>query len=198
MAGGVFHVMTYSDKIKDPKWQKKRLEILNRDGFRCLACGDTKNTLHVHHCYYVTGREPWEYHGKALKTLCIKCHDAVHMRNESGEKLSDWWERWARADHICDEFEEFDQMFSRLFSDINSGGKTQPASHLIISTVMLLGQDRFNEEGNQDVDTKSRSERLAKFYEAAMAGVFTEEFVQDMVEKTIELSQSHNAVESGK
>jgi hypothetical protein len=190
--------MTYSDKLKDPKWQNKRLEILNRDGFKCLACGDTKNTLHVHHCYYVSGREPWQYGGKALKTLCTKCHDAVHMRNESGEEESDWWDRYGKAANICDEFEQFNEWFYILFSDINSGGKTQPASHLILSTVRLLGEERFNDKDDKGGDTKSRSERLAKFYEAGMAGVFTDEFVQDMVRKTIELSQVHNAVKSRK
>ena len=32
--------MGYSEKLKDPRWQKKRLEILERDNFRCQYCGD--------------------------------------------------------------------------------------------------------------------------------------------------------------
>jgi len=27
--------LTYSEKLKDPRWQKKRLEILSRDNFTC-------------------------------------------------------------------------------------------------------------------------------------------------------------------
>ena len=30
---------TYSDKLKSPKWQKKRLEVLNLRGFKCEKCG---------------------------------------------------------------------------------------------------------------------------------------------------------------
>ena len=75
--------MNYSDKLKDPRWQKKRLEILNRDRFTCLACGDTKNTLHVHHCYYVSKREPWDYPNESLLTFCAKCHKGVDEDKES-------------------------------------------------------------------------------------------------------------------
>ena len=52
---------TYSDKLKSPKWQKKRLEILQRDNFTCFNCGDTERTLHVHHESYIKGKEPWDY-----------------------------------------------------------------------------------------------------------------------------------------
>ena len=30
--------MSYSDQIKSVQWQKKRLEILNRDGWKCVEC----------------------------------------------------------------------------------------------------------------------------------------------------------------
>jgi 5-methylcytosine-specific restriction endonuclease McrA len=32
---------TYSELLKSPKWQKKRLEIMSRDKFTCKKCGDT-------------------------------------------------------------------------------------------------------------------------------------------------------------
>lgn len=63
---------------KDPRWQKKRLEIFERDKFTCLWCGDTASTLCVHHLYYVPGREIWNYPGRALWTLCEDCHKAIH------------------------------------------------------------------------------------------------------------------------
>jgi len=40
---------TYRRKLADPRWQKKRLEILERDGFECNSCGDSSTELHVHH-----------------------------------------------------------------------------------------------------------------------------------------------------
>lgn len=66
--------MTYSQILKNPKWQKKRLEILQRDDFTCQKCFDTETTLHVHHCYYRTGKKPWEYENTSLVTLCEDCH----------------------------------------------------------------------------------------------------------------------------
>jgi 5-methylcytosine-specific restriction endonuclease McrA len=68
----------YAEKLKDPRWQRKRLEIMERDGFSCLHCGEHEKTLHVHHSYYVSGREPWDYPGFALLTLCEPCHSEVN------------------------------------------------------------------------------------------------------------------------
>lgn len=65
---------TYSELLKDPRWQKKRLKILDRDGFECKNCGDTTKTLHVHHRRYINGRNPWEYEDSNLVTLCCDCH----------------------------------------------------------------------------------------------------------------------------
>lgn len=75
--------MTYSEKLKDPRWQKKRLEVLQRDGFKCLDCGDGKKTLNVHHCAYV-GRDPWLVPDSVLMTLCHECHEnRQEMENDA-------------------------------------------------------------------------------------------------------------------
>ena len=65
---------TYSDKLKSPKWQKKRLKIMDRDNFTCQKCGDTETQLHVHHKKYIDGKEPWDYEDSLLITLCDNCH----------------------------------------------------------------------------------------------------------------------------
>lgn len=64
----------YSELLKDPRWQKKRLEIFNRDEFKCVCCGSGKKTLHVHHQLYISGKKPWEYINGLLITLCDECH----------------------------------------------------------------------------------------------------------------------------
>lgn len=69
---------TYAEKLKDPRWQRKRLEILNRDEFACRDCGNKRDTLHVHHCSYAHGREPWDYDDSNLRTLCETCHESRH------------------------------------------------------------------------------------------------------------------------
>mgnify|MGYP000949982809 CR=1 len=66
----------YSEKLKDPRWQKRRLEIMNRDDFTCRKCGDKTKTLNVHHLSYIKGRDPWDYRDDILVTLCEDCHKA--------------------------------------------------------------------------------------------------------------------------
>lgn len=66
--------VTYMDLLRDPRWQRRRLEIMQRDKFRCRSCGDETTTLNVHHSYYVKGRKPWEYEDTELHTLCEPCH----------------------------------------------------------------------------------------------------------------------------
>jgi 5-methylcytosine-specific restriction endonuclease McrA len=64
----------YLSLLRDPKWQKKRLEIMERDEFTCQSCFDSQSTLNVHHCYYEKGNKPWEYPNTSLVTLCESCH----------------------------------------------------------------------------------------------------------------------------
>jgi hypothetical protein len=75
----------YLDKLKDPRWQKKRLEIFQRDNWVCIVCGNGKNTLHVHHKKYLFNHEPWEYDNADLETLCHKCHKKMHEIDKLGE-----------------------------------------------------------------------------------------------------------------
>lgn len=65
----------YSELLLDPQWQKKRLEILELDNWRCRHCESKKKTLHVHHLYYIKGRKPWEYDNSAFITYCHECHE---------------------------------------------------------------------------------------------------------------------------
>lgn len=71
---------SYWQQLKDPKWQRRRLEIMQRDEFTCQNCFDSGCTLHVHHKHYVKGRKPWEYLDHELVTLCDRCHDVAHER----------------------------------------------------------------------------------------------------------------------
>ena len=65
---------TYGEQLKDPQWQRRRLEILSRDGFACRLCGCESVMLHVHHRWYGDGA-PWDVAGEALLTLCETCHE---------------------------------------------------------------------------------------------------------------------------
>jgi hypothetical protein len=63
----------YSQKLKDPRWQAKRVRILKRCDSKCEECGLTSGP-EVHHCYYRYGREAWQYPDTALLALCHDCH----------------------------------------------------------------------------------------------------------------------------
>jgi hypothetical protein len=68
---------TYSEKLKDPRWQRKRLEIMQRDNFKCTQCGDTSTTQNVHHWQY--SKEPWDAKNEDLTTVCRSCHEEIEQ-----------------------------------------------------------------------------------------------------------------------
>jgi hypothetical protein len=86
----------YFKKLLDPRWQKRRLEVFERDEFRCRACGSEKKTLQVHHLYYKSGREPWDYPLGAYKTFCLDCH------KEQSEEDGATWEAFCTLENEFD------------------------------------------------------------------------------------------------
>ena len=64
----------YSEKLKDPRWQKKRLEILKRDVWTCRSCMSKEKTLQVHHIFYLPNIDPWDIPDGFLITFCESCH----------------------------------------------------------------------------------------------------------------------------
>ena len=79
----------YAKKYLDPRWQKLRLECLEAAKWTCIACGDTAKTLHVHHPYYMKGRDPWDYPAGVMMVLCDGCHSEEHGF-APGESYGDW------------------------------------------------------------------------------------------------------------
>ena len=78
---------TYSELLRDPRWQKMRLKVMERDGFKCRTCGNEKGTLNVHHKVYKSGKKPWEYESRKLVTVCESCH--AHLE-EMKERVMDF------------------------------------------------------------------------------------------------------------
>jgi hypothetical protein len=66
---------SYMELLKDPRWQKKRLSIFERDEWTCQRCFDSEYTLVVHHMIYIQDKMPWDYPDEYLITLCIDCHE---------------------------------------------------------------------------------------------------------------------------
>jgi len=70
--------LTYTQQLAHPNWQKKRLEILSLNDFKCELCDDKDNMLHVHHKAYKKGAMAWEYENSNFMCLCKECHDIAH------------------------------------------------------------------------------------------------------------------------
>lgn len=84
----------YAEKLKDPRWQKKRLKIFERDGWACVRCKDSESSLQVHHKKYFG--EPWECPDEHLETLCESCHEFI---SGAGDVISA--ARYMGAMNIC-------------------------------------------------------------------------------------------------
>jgi hypothetical protein len=65
----------YSSRLRDPRWQRRRLEVLEKALWRCSQCGEEKKELQVHHLIYRKGNMPWEYADEDLAVLCVECHE---------------------------------------------------------------------------------------------------------------------------
>jgi hypothetical protein len=73
---------SYVERLKDPRWQRRRLEILSRADFACEECEARDRTLHVHHKLYRKGAMPWDYADHELAALCEQCHGSWHAQRE--------------------------------------------------------------------------------------------------------------------
>jgi hypothetical protein len=112
----------YQTKLKDPQWQKKRLEILSRDNWTCVLCKDTKTTLHVHHHEYSYEKNPWDYKDDNFATLCEHCHGEVEVLKKDN----------------C-----FDDIIIEKFIDLG-----RPAFLIYAPSLKKVIQKLYDEEGN--------------------------------------------------
>ncbi|SRR6266403_2045854 len=81
----------WAQQYRDPRWQRRRLEIMGRADFRCEYCNAGNDTLNVHHKLYRKGAAPWEYTDEELVCICECCHEEEH-------------ELWHDLKFICSKF----------------------------------------------------------------------------------------------
>jgi hypothetical protein len=105
----------YQQKLLDPRWQKKRLAIFQRDDWACQKCFDRTNTLHVYHRYYNRNTEPWDYPDDALITFCAPCHakETQYGRVQKQQRGS--------LAHPCPSFDQYILDLKLLFAVAESG-----------------------------------------------------------------------------
>lgn len=81
--------MTYLEKLKDPRWQKRRLELFEAANWTCNECGTKTETLHAHHGVYRKSKDPWDYEDGVMHVLCERCHaDHEVCKKNLGEHLA--------------------------------------------------------------------------------------------------------------
>lgn len=82
---------TYYDLLKDPRWQKKRLEVMEQHNFKCEVCKNGDDTLYVHHGFYMKDCMPWDYPDNSLHCLCETCHASRHdLEHDIKSRLATW------------------------------------------------------------------------------------------------------------
>lgn len=113
---------SYRELLMDPRWQRKRLEILHRDGFKCTNTAwcpsDEGASLHIHHLTYTKGAPPWECKDSDVVTLCAYCHEECEELVRMARRLST------------------DMIFHELMSKISDAY----ANGYVIDSLMALGE----------------------------------------------------------
>jgi hypothetical protein len=77
----------YQEKLQDPRWLHCAEEHKRHAEFRCSKCGRRGGNLQVHHDYYESGVEPWEYPAWSLRVLCERCHAREQAKLVKAHKL---------------------------------------------------------------------------------------------------------------
>ena len=75
----------YEQQLDNTRWKLKAENIRIRDKFKCRLCGAKHTQLDVHHIRYIYGREAWDYDDSDLVTLCHKCHEDLHNKQDFEE-----------------------------------------------------------------------------------------------------------------
>jgi hypothetical protein len=105
----------YAEKLRDPRWQRRRLEIFQRDNWKCQLCSRTDLELHLHHMYRTT-EDPWDEPDLHLLTVCQLCHEQQpsnpHGDFKNPKRLyvtdDEWW-RTHQGRYDSEAREKFDQ-----------------------------------------------------------------------------------------
>ena len=112
----------YSEKLKHPSWQKKRLQIFERDNFICQSCKSTDQQLQVHHILY--SKNPIETLDEYLITLCENCHTEITIQIEDVKTIFQILQKNKKFKEI--------QMLTHLINDIMFHGVSSSLEKFIL------------------------------------------------------------------
>ena len=124
----------YESLLRDPRWQKRRLEFMSAKGWKCEMCGDDREELHVHHRSYIKGNRPWEYEDSWMECLCGTCHALRHLGYAKVEKYvykqSGISERMARVEEIEKEARENRTYINHLIAERKAAHKASQLANV--------------------------------------------------------------------
>lgn len=80
--------MSYVEKLRDPRWQKRRLKVMEAADWKCQCCGDAASPLEIHHLRY--GGEPWSVPDEWLECLCETCHGIRTDAERQCGRVPEW------------------------------------------------------------------------------------------------------------
>ncbi len=80
---------------KSAKWERVRARVLRKDEYLCRECkryGKRSSASHVHHAWPLDQYPELAYAEECLVSLCSRCHNAMHNREDNsltsrGEEL---------------------------------------------------------------------------------------------------------------
>lgn len=174
---------SYYDQLRSPYWQKKRLEILERDNFSCTYCGRDESLLDgdgeqliVDHGYYdqTKKRAPWEYEVETLYTLCSRCNNML---------------RWARTGYHRAIAKRGPTHIVELYHILDGGMEVGPVSSGVSVEKMPEAPKPPNVDPN-DCLTAGKLEKELKMEPGSLSllarmGVLEPSFTQDRTNQTI-------------
>lgn len=137
----------YLELLKDPRWQKKRLEIFQRDLWMCAVCHDTQSTLAVHHRLYLPNRLPWDYPDNLLITLCESCHVREGAERTDVERHLI---EILRANFLYPEVAEMAHAFDNMLPGYN------PTDMASMVSYILTDEQAFKQAGSSQNDAYLR------------------------------------------
>ena len=148
----------WSKMLKHPKWQKMRLEVMERANFKCEKYGcnyplDETNPLNVHHKYYDEENkwlEPWKYPRGSLQCLCERHHREAHGLQQTKQKKK---EKTLKALNLQEIYYENLFQHKRLYPNAPKTKRNDFILGIINFTIRLV-KDGLNDQQSHSYPTE--------------------------------------------
>jgi len=140
----------YAQKLRDPRWQKKRLEIFERDHWTCQQCMLGDETLHAHHLWYERNADPWDYPNDALLTLCESCHESEGAERRASDQ--DAIKVLRRIAPFNAELRGLASMLDRLDGRLTCGVAATFEHHLLLLIARMNKWDSYQQLSQEYLD----------------------------------------------